>query len=208
MATVNPIHVFNRILLLLLGALAVVAGVIALLLLLPVIRPTDVSPGGFLKEFWQGIANLAGAAATVAVIGAILLALAGLALIVIELLPAPREEQTYVVRKDGLGTVTVARKSVRQVVQYEAAQIEGVREVHPEVSNGADGLHIVAHASLAPDAEAPTVGEAVAGDHQGGGAATSWPARGRSPGPHASPGAGHPSSCPLAVTAWRSLDVG
>jgi uncharacterized alkaline shock family protein YloU len=159
MATVNPINVFNRILLLLLGALAVVAGVIALLLLLPVIHAADVSPGGLLQGFWQGIANLAGAAATVAVIGAILLALAGLALIVIELLPAPREEQTYVVRKDGLGTVTVARKSVRQVVQYEAAQIEGVREVHPEVSNGADGLHIVAHASLAPDAEAPTVGE-------------------------------------------------
>ena len=39
MATVNPIHVFNRILLLLLGALAVVAGVIALLLLLPADPP-------------------------------------------------------------------------------------------------------------------------------------------------------------------------
>ena len=87
MATVNPIHVFNRILLLLLGALALVAGVIALLLLLPVIHPADVSPGGFLQDFWQGIANLAGAAATAAVIGAILLALAGLALIIIELAP-------------------------------------------------------------------------------------------------------------------------
>jgi uncharacterized alkaline shock family protein YloU len=161
MATVNPINVFNRVLLLLLGALAVVAGVIALLLLLPVIHPADVSPGGFLKDFWQGIANLAGATATTAVIGAILLALAGLAVIIIELLPPPREEQTYVVRKDGLGTVTVARKSVRQVVLYEAAQIDGVREVRPEVSNGADGIHIIAHASLAPDVVAPTVGEQV-----------------------------------------------
>jgi uncharacterized alkaline shock family protein YloU len=159
MATVNPVNVFNRILLLVLGALALVAGVITLLLVTQVIHPTDVSPGGFLKDFWQGIANLAGAAATTAVIGAILLALAGLAVIVIELLPPPREEQTYVVRKDGLGTVTVARKSVRQVVLYEAAQIDGVREVRPEVSNGADGIHIIAHASLAPDTEAPTVGE-------------------------------------------------
>jgi hypothetical protein len=159
MATVNPINVFNRILLLVLGALALVGGVIALLLVTQVIHPADVSPGEFLKDFWQGIANLAGAAATAAVIGAILLAVAGLALIVIELLPPPREEQTYVVRKDGLGTVTVARKSVRQVVLYEAAQIDGVREVRPEVSNGSDGLHIVAHASLAPDTEAPTVGE-------------------------------------------------
>ena len=172
------------------AALAVVAGVIALLLLLPLIHPTDVSPGGVLQGFWQGIANLAGAAATAAVIGAILLALAGLALIIIELLPAPREEQTYVVRKDGLGTVTVARKSVRQVVLYEAAQIEAVREVRPEVSKGADGLHIVAHASLAPDAEAPAVGaelqvtikEAVQ---------DIWPARGRGADSYASAGAGH-----------------
>jgi uncharacterized alkaline shock family protein YloU len=159
MATVNPINVFNRILLLVLGALALVAGVITLLLVTQVIHRADVSPGGFLQDFWQGIANLAGAAATAAVIGAILLALVGLALIIVELIPGPREEQTYVVRKDGLGTVTVARKSVRQVVLYEAAQIDGVREVRPEVSNGADGIHIIAHASLAPDTEAPTVGE-------------------------------------------------
>jgi uncharacterized alkaline shock family protein YloU len=64
-----------------------------------------------------------------------------------------------VVRKDGLGTVTVARKSVRQVAQYEAAQIAGVREVRSEVRNGADGIHIITHASLAPDTVAPAVGE-------------------------------------------------
>jgi len=155
MATVNPIHVFNRILLLLLGALAVVAGVIALRLLLPLIHPRDVSPGGFLQDFWQGIANLSGGSAITAVIVSILIALASLALIVVELLPPPREASTYVVRKDGLGTVTVARKSVRQVAQYEAAQIAGVREVRSEVRNGADGIHIIAHASLAPDTVAP-----------------------------------------------------
>jgi hypothetical protein len=159
MARANPINAFNRILLLVLGALALVAGVIALLLVTQVIHPADVSPGGVLKDPWQGIANLSDGSAITAVIISILLALAGLAVIVIELLPGPREAPTYVVRKDGLGTVTVARKSVRQVVQYEAAQIAGVREVRPEVRNGADGIHIVAHASLTPDAVAPTVGE-------------------------------------------------
>jgi uncharacterized alkaline shock family protein YloU len=159
MAGVNPINAFNRILLLVLGALALVGGVIALLLVMQVIRPADVSPGGVLKEVWQRIANLSGGSATIAAIIATLVALAGLALIVVELLPPPREAPTYIVRKDALGTVTVARKSVRQVVQYEAAQVAGVREVRPEVSNGADGIHIIAHASLAPDAVAPTVGE-------------------------------------------------
>jgi uncharacterized alkaline shock family protein YloU len=159
MATVNPVHVFNRILLLVLGAIALIGGLLALLLVLQVIHPADVSPGGLLHDFWQGIAGLSGGAATTAAIVATLLALGGIALIVIELLPGPREERTYVVRKDGLGTVTVARKSVRQVVQYEAAQIAGVREVHSDIRNGADGIHIITHASLAPDAMAPTVGE-------------------------------------------------
>jgi len=159
MATVNRINAFNRILLLLLGALALIGGVIALLLLIPLIHPVDVSPGGFLRDFWRGIANLSGGAAIIAVIVSIVVTLAGLALIVVELLPPPREASVYVVRKDGLGTVTVARKSVRQVAQYEAAQIAGVREVRPEVRNGADGIHIIAHASLAPDTVAPEVGE-------------------------------------------------
>jgi uncharacterized alkaline shock family protein YloU len=159
MARTNPINAFNRILLLVLGALALVAGVIALLLVTQVIHPVDMSLGGFLQDFWQGIANLSGGSAITAVIISILVALAGLALIVVELLPPPREAPTYVVRKDGLGTVTVARKSVRQVAQYEAAQIAGVREVRSEVRNGADGIHIIAHASLAPDTVAPAVGE-------------------------------------------------
>ena len=159
MARANPINAFNRILLLVLGALALVAGVIALLLVTQVIHPADVSPGGFFQGFWQRIANPSGSSAITAVIISILVALAGLALIVVELLPPPREAPTYVVRKDGLGTVTVARKSVRQVAQYEAAQIAGVREVRSEVRNGVDGIHIIAHASLAPDTVAPAVGE-------------------------------------------------
>jgi uncharacterized alkaline shock family protein YloU len=159
MATVDPVNVFNRILLLVLGALALIGGIIALLLVLQVIHPVEVGLGGLLLDFWRGISELSGGAATTAAIVATLLALGGIALIVIELLPGPREERTYVVRKDGLGTVTVARKSVRQVVQYEAAQIAGVREVHSDVRNGADGIHIITHASLAPDAIAPTVGE-------------------------------------------------
>jgi uncharacterized alkaline shock family protein YloU len=159
MARANPIDAFNRILLLVLGALALVAGIIALLLVVQVVHPADVSLGGVLHDFWQGIANLSGGSAVAAVIISILLALAGLALIVVELLPAPREAPVYVVRKDSLGTVTVARKSVRQVVQYEAAQIAGVRDVRPEVRNGPDGIHIIARTSLAPDAVAPAVGE-------------------------------------------------
>src|SRR5690242_1813978 len=109
---VNPINAFNRILLIVLGALALLIGVITLLLVTQAIRPTDVSPGGVLFDQWRGVAGLAGGAATTAAIVGTLLALAGLALIVLEFLPGRREAPSYVVRKDGLGTVTVARKSV------------------------------------------------------------------------------------------------
>jgi hypothetical protein len=159
MSTANPINVFNRILLIVLGALALVVGVMALLLVMQAVRSTDVSPGGFLFNQWRWVAGLSGGAATTAAIIGTLLALAGLALIVLELIPGRREAPSYVVRKDGLGTVTVARKSVRQVVQYEAGQIDGIREVWPEVRNSSDGLHVIAHASLAPDAAASVVGE-------------------------------------------------
>jgi hypothetical protein len=159
MNTMNPINVFNRILLLVLGALALIVGIITLLLVTQAIRPADVSPGGLLFDQWSGIAALSGGAATTAAIVGTLLALAGLALIVLELVPGRREPPSYVVRKDGLGQVRVARKSVSQVVQYEAGQIDGIREVRPEVRNSADGLHVIAHASLAPDAAAATVGE-------------------------------------------------
>jgi hypothetical protein len=159
MARGNPINAFNRILLLVLGALALAGGVIALLVVTPVIHPADVSPGGFLQDFWQGIANLSGGAATTAVILSILVALAGLALIILELIPGRSEAPHYVVRKGELGAVTVAHKSVRQLAQHEAAQIPGVREVRTDVRNGSDGIHITAHASLAPDTVASTVGE-------------------------------------------------
>jgi hypothetical protein len=159
MSTVNPINVFNRILLIVLGALALVVGVMALLLVMQAVRPTDVSPGGVLFDQWRWVASLFGGAATTAAIIGTLLALAGLAIIVLELIPGRSEVPSYVVRKDGLGTVTVARKSVSQVVQYEAGQIDGIREVRPEVRNSSDGLHVIAHASLAPDTAAATVGE-------------------------------------------------
>src|SRR5262252_9422008 len=83
MATVNPINAFNRILLLILGLIALIVGVIALLLVTQVIHPADVSLGGFLLDFWQGIANLSGGAAATAVIISILVALVGLALIIV-----------------------------------------------------------------------------------------------------------------------------
>jgi hypothetical protein len=159
MSTVNPINVFNRLLLVILGALALVVGVLVLLLVTQAIRPADVSPGGVLFDQWRWVASLSGGAATTAAIIGTLLALAGLALIALELIPGRREAPSYVIRKDGLGTVTVARKSVSQVVQYEAAQIDGIREVRPEVRNGTDGIHVIAHASLAPDAAAATVAE-------------------------------------------------
>ena len=75
MNTVNPINVFNRVLLLVLGALALIVGIITLLLVTQAVRPADVSPSGLLFDQWSGIAALSGGAATTAAIIGTLLAL-------------------------------------------------------------------------------------------------------------------------------------
>jgi uncharacterized alkaline shock family protein YloU len=56
--------------------------------------------------------------------------------------------------------VTLGRSMVRDLVQHVAEDVPGV--VHadePEVKDGADGLRISTRASLAWDADAPSVGQ-------------------------------------------------
>jgi hypothetical protein len=153
------VNAVNRIIMLLLSAAALAFGIITLLLLSGAIRPRDVSPGGALANQWESIASTRGSVATTLAIIAVVVAVLGLILLILELLPRRREPRRYLVRRDGLGAVTVARRSVRDLVQYEAVRVPGVMEVEPEVRDRRNGLHIYARTSLAPEAEAATVGQ-------------------------------------------------
>jgi hypothetical protein len=153
--------VVNRIVILLLSIAALVFGVIGLLLLGGVVTPEQVSPGGVLRDQWAFFPALSGAAATTAAIVCGALAVLGLIFLVLELLPRRREPQRYLVKSDELGQVTVTRKSINGLVQHEAATVQGVREVRPDVQDTPRGLRVLTRASLFPDVEAASTGQAL-----------------------------------------------
>lgn len=153
--------VVNRIVMLLLSIAALAFGVIGLLLLGGVITPAQVSPGGVLRDQWAFFPRLRVADATTAAIVCGVLAVVGLLFLILEVLPGKREPDRYMVKRDNLGQVTVTRKSINDLVQYEAAEVDGVREVRPEVTNTPRGLRVLARASLFPEVDAAVVGQAL-----------------------------------------------
>jgi uncharacterized alkaline shock family protein YloU len=155
----NPImNVFNRIIMILLSLAAIAFSIIVFLLVGGVVRPTQVSPGGFLLGLWRFFSQLNPANATIAVLVCALVVIASLILLILELNIFRREPAQLVVRQDGLGKVTVARSSVRKLVGHEAAAVPGVIETRQAVDEGRDGLRVHVRVLLLPEVDAPAVG--------------------------------------------------
>ena len=152
-------NVFNRIVILILSVASLAFGIIGLLLLGGLIAPAAVSPNGVLLRQWSVFTQLTAADATAAALVCAVLALVGLILLILELLPGRREPAQFLVRQDGLGKVTVTRSSVQDLVQFEAAAVQGVMETRQAVDEGRKGLRVRVRASIAPEAEAPQVGK-------------------------------------------------
>ena len=160
-------NIFNRIVMLVLALIVFAFGATTFLLLTGIVVPENSYLRAILALYsaWRAVALLRGATTNIAVLVALLLAIVGLVVIILELLPLGRlfrrrEPKQYVVRQDSLGQVTLGRSMVRDLVQHVAEDVPGV--VHadePEVKDGADGLRISTRASLAWDADAPSVGQ-------------------------------------------------
>jgi len=160
-------NIFNRIVMLVLALIVFAFGATTFLLLTGIVVPENSYLRAILALYsaWRAVALLRGATTNIAVLVALLLAIVGLVVIILELLPLGRlfrrrESKQYVVRQDSLGQVTLGRSMVRDLVQHVAEDVPGV--VHadePEVKDGADGLRISTRASLAWDADAPAVGQ-------------------------------------------------
>jgi uncharacterized alkaline shock family protein YloU len=160
-------NIFNRIVMLVLAIIVFAFGATTFLLLTGIVVPENSYLRAILALYsaWRAVALLRGATTNIAVLIALLLALIGLVVIILEVLPLGRlfrrrEPKQYVVRQDSLGQVTLGRTMVRDLVQHVAEDVPGV--VHadePEVKDGADGLRISTRASLAWDADAPAVGQ-------------------------------------------------
>jgi uncharacterized alkaline shock family protein YloU len=160
-------NIFNRIVMLVLALIVFAFGATTFLLLTGIVVPENSYLRAILALYsaWRAVALLRGATTNIAVLVALLLAIVGLVVIILEVLPLGRlfrrrEPKQYVVRQDSLGQVTLGRSMVRDLVQHVAEDVPGV--VHadePEVKDGADGLRISTRASLAWDADAPAVGQ-------------------------------------------------
>jgi hypothetical protein len=151
-------NVFNRIIMILLSVAAIAFSSIVFLLVGGVVRPSQVSPGGFLLGLWGLFAQLNSTGATIAAVVFALVVIVAVILLIFELNILGREPAQFVVREDGLGKVTVARSSVRRLVGYEAAAVPGVIETRQGVEKGRDGLRVHIRALLLPEVDAPEVG--------------------------------------------------
>ena len=151
-------NVFNRILIILLCLVAIAFSIIVFLLVGGVIRPAQISPGGFLLSFWNIFAQLNQSNATIVVVVCALLVIVALIILILEFNILRRDPEEFLVREDNLGKVTVAQNSVRHLVGYEAKAIPGVIETRQTVDKGPNGLRVQIRALLYPEVEAPEVG--------------------------------------------------
>ncbi len=158
--------IFNRVVMFLLSFILFAFGTVTFLLLTGIVVPDNAYLRYILAAYsaWRAIALLRGASTNIALLVALILALIGLVVLILEVLPVGRlfqrrERKQYVVRQDSLGQVTLGPTMVRDLVQHVAESVPGVAQAEPEVKDGADGLHISTRASLAWDADAPAVGQ-------------------------------------------------
>jgi uncharacterized alkaline shock family protein YloU len=152
-------NVFNRSIMILLSLAAIAFSIIVFLLVGGVVRPTQVSPGGFLLVLWSYFAQLNPTNATIAAVVCALVVLVAVLVLILELTTLRRASAQFVVREDSLGKVTVARSSVRKLVGYESATVAGVIETRQSVEKGRDGLRVRVRALLLPEVDAPAVGQ-------------------------------------------------
>jgi uncharacterized alkaline shock family protein YloU len=162
-------NVVNRIIMLVASLIVFAFGAIVFLLLTNIIVPSNSYFRSILALYsaWQSVALIKGMSANGLIIIAFAVGLIGLIFLILELLPLRRvfgrrrEAKKYVVHKDPLGDVTVARSMVTDLVHHEAATVPGVTQVveDPQVKDSPHGLRVSTRAAVSWDANAPGVGQ-------------------------------------------------
>jgi len=151
-------NVFNRIFMIILSLAAIAFSIIVFLLTAGVVRPAQVSPGGFLLGLWGFFAGLNATDATIAVVICVFAIIVALILLILELNILRRESAQLVVGEHSLRKVTVTHSSLRKRVGYEAAAVPGVKETRQAVDEGRDVLRVHVRVLLFPEVDAPAVG--------------------------------------------------
>jgi hypothetical protein len=153
------VHLFNRLLIILLALGLLVAAGAVLLVALGLAPAEALAPAPWFADRLTPFAGLDADARAWTVGLGLGLALLGLLLLVLELRPGPREEPRLTLKRDGLGTVTVTRSGVQKVVEREAGRVGGVMEVRSRLEESERGLHVFCRVAVDPAADIPALTE-------------------------------------------------
>jgi uncharacterized alkaline shock family protein YloU len=160
-------NIANRAIMIVASLITFLFGAITFVLLTGIIVPGNQTLRNILALYTalRAVALLRGATGNTAILIALVVAVVGLGVLVLELwgpvglLFGKHQDKRYVVHQDSLGQITVERSMVRDVVQHEAQAVPGVLHAEPSVKDGKDGLHISTRAALVWDADTPSTGQ-------------------------------------------------
>lgn len=152
-------HTMNWILVLLLALAVIVASIAVLIVTVGWFTPGQVAVTPWMRDQLGLFTNLSGDAwaRTVAISGALIFV--GLAVLIFDLIPGPRQPSQLVVSQDGRGTVRIRRDSIADLVNYEATTIPGIMESESRADEDQGSLAIHSRVSIGPDANATEIAE-------------------------------------------------
>ncbi len=148
-------NTFNRLLIILLALVLLVAAGAVLLTTLHVTQPMQIAPSPWFADRLLPFAQLEPTLADWTVGVSLGLIVVALILLFLELRPAPRAASRITLKEDGLGRVTVSLAGVRELVDREAGQVEGVTRVHSQVDPEPNGLRILCQIFVSPTSSVP-----------------------------------------------------
>jgi hypothetical protein len=141
------VNIFNRLLIILLAILVLVAAVAVLLTTLGIIQPGTLAPESWFADRLVPFTQLDPTNRTWAIVVSVALVVLALLLLILELRQGQRAEPHLILKDDGSGRVTVALTSVRELVERDARQVAGVERCRARVEQSPKGLSITCRIS-------------------------------------------------------------
>lgn len=153
-----PLHTFNRALAVAFGAALLITGTLGALVAAGGVGPASIAPAGWFREPLLELSRREGASEIAALATVSVVAMAGLALMIVELLPQIRHR--YMTAGNGTRReFAVREEAVERMVRYAGTEVEGVRRIeYAHVRRSNRGLEIKCSAVLEPEALAGPLG--------------------------------------------------
>lgn len=153
-------NVFNRLLIIVLDVIMLIAIILILLVTFGLARPVQLVPSLGLTSFLTPFVGLTGTAFTWTVGISVALFVLGLILLSLEIRVSPNPAPVLL-KQDALGKLTVSRDAATQLVNRAASQVSGVMGVRSQVEETAKGFRIHTRISVNPTANVAQVTEEV-----------------------------------------------